>query len=50
LVNTGEKRDSRGRRIAAADHRAALIAAYEASGLTQREFADREGFVGKKEA
>lgn len=43
LVNTGEKRDSRGRRIARAEHRAAMIAAYEASGLTQREFAEREG-------
>lgn len=43
LVNTGEKRDSRGRRLARAEHRAALIAAYEASGLTQREFAEREG-------
>ncbi len=43
LVNTGEKRDSRGRRIARAEHRAAMIAAYEASGLTQREFAAREG-------
>jgi len=43
LVNTGEKRDSRGRRIAKAEHRAAMVAAYEASGLTQREFAEREG-------
>lgn len=43
LVNTGETRDAVGRRIAGAEQRAALIAAYEASGLTQREFARREG-------
>jgi transposase-like protein len=43
LVNTGEKRDSRGRRLAREEERAALLAAYEVSGLTQREFAEREG-------
>ena len=43
LVDTGEKRDSRGRRLAIAQHRAAIIAAYERSGLTQRAFAEREG-------
>ena len=43
LVETGEKRDARGRRIAVPRHREALIAAYERSGLTQRAFAEREG-------
>jgi hypothetical protein len=43
LVETGEKRDARGRRIAARREREALIAAYERSGLTQRAFAQREG-------
>lgn len=43
LVDRGEKRDARGRRIIAAPERAALMAAYRVSGLTQREFAQREG-------
>lgn len=43
LVETGEKRDRRGRRIALAQARAAAVAAYERSGLTQRAFAEREG-------
>jgi transposase-like protein len=43
VVQSGERRDKRGRRIAAAEERAALIAAYEKSGLTQRAFAEREG-------
>jgi transposase-like protein len=43
LVETGEKRDRRGRRIALAQTRAAAIAAYERSGLTQAAFAQREG-------
>ncbi len=43
VVDTGEKRDARGRRIALRRHREAMIAAYERSGLTQRAFADREG-------
>lgn len=43
LVETGEKRDARGRRIAVRRHREAIIAAYERSGLTQRAFAEREG-------
>ena len=43
LVETGEKRDRRGRRIALAEARTAAIAAYERSGLTQRAFAEREG-------
>ena len=43
VVDTGAKRDTRGRRIARAEEREALIAAYEQSGLTQRAFAEREG-------
>ncbi len=43
VVDTGEKRDKRGRRIQRAEHRAAMIAAYARSGLTQRVFAEREG-------
>ena len=43
VVDTGQKRDTRGRRIERAEHRAAMIAAYEKSGLTQRAFAEREG-------
>lgn len=43
LVDTGEKRDALGRRIVPQEQRAAMIAAYEASGLTQAEFARREG-------
>jgi hypothetical protein len=51
LVDTGAKRDGRGRRLAVRREREAVIAAYERSGLTQREFAEREGikfftFVG----
>lgn len=43
LVDTGEKRDARGRRLAVRRERESLIAAYERSGLTQRAFAEREG-------
>ena len=43
LIDAGEKRDKRGRRIARAEERAALLAAYATSGLTQRAFAEREG-------
>jgi transposase-like protein len=43
LVETGAKRDGRGRRIAAAEEREALVAQYRSSGLTQRAFAEREG-------
>ena len=43
-VDKGEKRDRRGRRIALARHRAAVVEEYERSGLTQRVFAEeREG-------
>jgi len=43
LVETGAKRDGRGRRIVTAMERAALLFAYQRSGLTQRAFAQREG-------
>ena len=43
LIDTGAKRDGRGRRLAVRREREAWIAAYESSGLTQREFAQREG-------
>ena len=37
------KHDGRGRRLAAAEERTKLLAAYHASGLTQVGFAEREG-------
>ena len=43
LVETGAKKDARGRRLAVRAEANAAIAAYERSGLTQREFAQREG-------
>jgi len=43
LLDTGAKRDGRGRRLAVRREREAVIAAYERSGMTQREFAQREG-------
>lgn len=43
LVDTGVKRDTRGRKIVTEAERAALIAAYQQSGQTQRAFAEREG-------
>jgi lambda repressor-like predicted transcriptional regulator len=43
LVDSGEKRDSSGRKIAGDARRAAILAAYDRSGLTQRTFAAREG-------
>jgi hypothetical protein len=43
LVETGAKRDTRSRRLAIRAEADAALAAYERSGLTQREFAKREG-------
>ena len=43
LVETGATRDDRGRRIAAREEKVALIAQYRGGGLTQRDFAEREG-------
>jgi transposase-like protein len=38
-----KKRDERGRKITPRGERAALVRAYEQSGLTQKAFAQREG-------
>lgn len=43
LVETGEKRDRLGRKITPARRREELVAAWRESGLTQAEFARREG-------
>jgi hypothetical protein len=43
LVETGAKKDVRGRRLAVREEALAAIAAYERSGLTQRDFTEREG-------
>jgi len=42
LVETGEKRDTRGRRVMPAERRAHMVEAYRASGLTMAGFARRE--------
>lgn len=44
LVTSEEKRDARGRKLIGPARREAILAAYErSSGLTQRDFAQREG-------
>lgn len=43
LVETGEQRDRVGRKITPAARRLELVGAWERSGLTQAEFARREG-------
>lgn len=43
LIETGEKRDTLGRRRTPVERRAELLAAYRQSGLTQTAFAKREG-------
>lgn len=43
LVETGEKRDRVGRTITPASRREELVGAWQCSGLTQAEFARREG-------
>ena len=45
VVETGEKRDRIGRRITPRLRREELVAAWRASGLTQAEFARREGII-----
>jgi transposase-like protein len=42
-MDEARKRDTRGRKIATSERRAELLAAFDASGLTQRAFARREG-------
>ena len=43
LIDDGTKRDRRGRRLMSPERVAALVGEYEASGLTQAEFARRAG-------
>lgn len=43
VVDSGPKRDSRGRRVSDRSRRTELLAAYDRSGLTQKAFAQREG-------
>jgi hypothetical protein len=43
LVESTEKRDVSGRKLAGEARRMALMAAYDKSGLTQRAFCEREG-------
>lgn len=43
VVDTGEKHDSRGRRIVAATQRRRLMEAFRSSGVTMAQFARREG-------
>jgi len=43
LVETGEKRDARGRRMTPVQRRTAIVRAFRGSGLTQAAFARREG-------
>jgi len=45
LVETGKKRDRIGRKITPGPRRAELVAAWQGSGLTQAEFARREGII-----
>lgn len=42
LVDTGEKRDARGRRVTPAERRLQMVQAYLASGSTMAAFARRE--------
>lgn len=43
VVDVGEKRDARGRRVLPAAERRKLIEGYQASGLTMAQYARREG-------
>lgn len=43
LIDTGDRRDARGRRWTPAAQRAEFVRAYYQSGLTQAQFAAREG-------
>ena len=43
ILDGGEKRDTRGRKIADGARRAEVVTAYAASGLTQKAFARQEG-------
>ena len=43
LVETGDKRDGRGRQLRLVERRAGFVRSYQASGLTMAAFARREG-------
>ena len=43
LVETGEKRDTRGRRVTPRERRTELVEGYRRSGLTMARFARQEG-------
>lgn len=43
VVDTGERRDVRGRKLVTAEEKVALLGEYQRSGLTQRAFAERRG-------
>jgi transposase-like protein len=43
LIDTGEKRDEKGRRISTVERRAEAVAEWRGSGLTMAAFARREG-------
>ncbi len=43
LMDDAHRRDTRGRRIAALERRAEIVAGYLSSGLTQKTYARREG-------
>jgi transposase-like protein len=45
VIETGEKRDERGRRLSPVERRAEAVAAWRASGLTMAAFARREGLA-----
>ncbi len=42
VVDTGEKRDARGRRVTPTERRAQMVQAFRASGMTMAAFARRE--------
>lgn len=42
VVDTGEKRDARGRRVTPSERRLQVVDAFRASGLTMAAFARRE--------
>lgn len=42
VVDTGEKRDARGRRVTPTERRAQIVHAFRASGMTMAAFARRE--------
>jgi transposase-like protein len=45
LIDTGEKRDQRGRRLSQVERRAEAVLAWRESGLTMAAFARREGLA-----